>query len=131
MAKDLQGLSVSGSDASAAALDAAVHAYYAWKDDPIGTLSAATALDPSFTLGHSAVASLYLLNGVRGDNPLVVDEIAKAEAGIAGATRREHLHLLAAKAWARGAIIDATDHWEEILLDHPQDALALRFAHDT
>ncbi len=131
MAKDLQGLPISGSEASVAALDAAIHAYYAWKDDPIGTLSAATAVDPSFTLGHSAVASLYLLNGVRGDNPLVVNEIAKAEAVIGGATRREHLHLAAAKAWARGAIIDATNHWEEILLDHPQDALALRFAHDT
>lgn len=131
MAKDLQGLTVTGTAASVAALDTAVHAYYAWKDDPVGTLTAATAADPSFTLGHSAVASLYLLNGLRGDNPLVVDELTKAEAGLNGATRRERLHLEAAKAWARGGIIAATERWEEILLDHPQDALALRFAHDT
>lgn len=131
MAKDLQGLAVTGAAASVVALDTAIHAYYAWKDDPVGTLSAATAADPTFTLGHSAVATLYLLNGLRGDNPLVVDELAKAEAGIAGATRRERLHLNAAKDWARGGIIAATERWEEILLDHPQDTLALRFAQDT
>jgi tetratricopeptide (TPR) repeat protein len=131
MAHDLQGLTITGTAASASALDAAVTAYYAWKDDPIGTLSAATAADPSFALGHAATASLYLLNGFRGDNPAVVGELAKAEAAIAGATERERLHLAAANAWADGAIVAATETWERILVDHPRDALALRFAHDT
>ena len=131
MARDLQGLSITGSDASAAALDDAIHGYCAWRDDPIATLTAATVVDPGFPIGHSATATLYLLNGFRGDNPAVLSEIARAEAAIGGSTPREQMHLAASKAWAAGEIIRAAGIWEEILLDHPMDALALRFAHDT
>jgi len=128
---DLQGLVISGNAASAAALDQAIHEYYAWKGDPLGLLQQAAAQDADFTLGHSAAASLLLLNGVRGDAPAVTSALAAAEARIGGATRREHLHLEAARAWAAGQSIRGAEIWEQILLDHPTDALALRFAHDT
>lgn len=131
MAKDAQGHPVTGTAASIAALDRAIYDYYAWRGDPLGTLRVAAATDPAFTLGSSAVASLLLLGGVRGDALAVSEAIASAEARIGGGTRREHLHLEAAKAWARGEIIRGAAIWEEILLDHPTDALALRFAHDT
>ena len=131
MAKDQQGLVITGTAQSAAALDAAVSDYFAWKGDPVGILQSATAEDPGFALGHSAVASLFLLNGFRGDNPAVISALASAEAASLGATARERQHLAAAKAWADGAIIRATDIWESILLDHPNDELALRFAHDS
>ncbi|MGA2043510.1 MAG: tetratricopeptide repeat protein [Roseiarcus sp.] len=131
MARDQQGLDVSGAPASAEALDRAVTDYFAWKGDPIAILQEAVDADPAFTLGSSAIASLYLLNGFRGDNPAVTRALGAAEAGIAGASSRERRHLAAAKAWAAGAIIGATDIWEDILVDHPTDALALRFAHDS
>lgn len=131
MARDQQGLDVTGAPASVEALDRAVAEYYAWKGDPIATLQAAVDADPAFTLGASAIAALYALNGFRGDHPAVATALGAAEAAIAGASARERRHLAAAKAWAAGAIIGATDVWEDILLDHPTDALALRFAHDS
>jgi tetratricopeptide (TPR) repeat protein len=131
MAKDIQGLEITGAPASAAALDSAVADYYAWRGDPIATLQEAVDKDPAFNLGASAIASLFLLNGFRGDNPAVTKAIAAAEAALSDATSREKRHLAAAKAWAAGAIIGATDLWEDILVDHPTDALALRFAHDS
>ncbi|MGE3149104.1 MAG: tetratricopeptide repeat protein, partial [Pseudorhodoplanes sp.] len=86
--------------------------------------------DEQFSLGHSAIASLYLLNGFRGDNPAVTSALDKA-AAVKAVTAREKRHLEAARAWAEGGIVRATDIWEDILLDHPHDALALRFAHDS
>ncbi|HEV3045409.1 MAG TPA: tetratricopeptide repeat protein [Roseiarcus sp.] len=131
MAKDAQGLLLAGSPDSLAAFDQAVDDYYGWKGDPIGVLQGALDRDPAFNLGASAIASLYVLNGFRGDNPAVTTALAAAEASIGGATSREERHLEAAKAWAAGQIVRATDIWEDILVDHPVDALALRFAHDS
>jgi tetratricopeptide (TPR) repeat protein len=131
MPNDQQGLAITASPAAAAALDRAVTDYYAWKGDPVATLQDATRDDPGFSLGHSALASLFVLNGMRGDHPAVTGALAAAEAAIGGATSRERRHLAAARAWAAGEIVGATDIWEDILVDHPADALALRFAHDT
>lgn len=131
MAKDQQGLDVTGTSASASAVDRAIADYYAWKGDPVGVLQAAATEDQTFSLGHAATASLLLLGGFRGDHPAVVSALASAHATAEGATSREKRHLDAANAWANGAIIRATDIWEDILRDYPTDALALRFAHDT
>ena len=46
-------------------------------------------------------------------------------------TDREKHHARALQAWCEGDLDLATDEWEEILLDHPQDGLALRLAHFT
>lgn len=131
MAKDLQGLYVTGTAASAAALDVAISDYFAWKGDPVAALQGAAVLDPTFMLGHAASASLFLLSGFRGDNQAVVAALQAAKAAEHLATSREKRHLAAAQAWAKGEIIQATNIWEDILLDHPTDALALHFAHDT
>lgn len=131
MAKDQQGLSVSGSAASVAALDRAVADYYAWKGDPVAELQAAVDSDPGFALGPAAIASLYSLNGFRGGDPRITQALAQGDAAAPYASSREKRHLEAAKRWARGEIIGAANLWEDILLDHPTDALALRFAHDT
>ena len=131
MARDLQGLQITGTSQSASALDQAIADYYAWRGDPVGVLQAAAAEDTTFALAHAATASLYLLSGFRGDSPVVVSALDAGRAAARGTTSREIRHLAAAEAWAEGAIIRATDIWESILLDHPTDALALRFAHDT
>ena len=130
MAADAQGLPVTASNESAAALDCAISDYFGWKGDPVAGLQSAVDNDPGFGLGSSAIASLFLLGGFRGDHPCVTTALGAAERASAGATSREVLHLAAAKSLAAGAMSNAIHIWESILVDHPTDALALRFAHD-
>jgi len=130
MVTDAQGLQVTGAAESAVALDHAISDYFGWKGDPVGRLQDAVDEDPDFTLGSSAIASLFLLGGFRADHPRVATALAAAERAGAGATSRETRHLAAVKTLAAGGIAGAIDLWESILVDHPTDALALRFAHD-
>lgn len=44
---------------------------------------------------------------------------------------RENKHVEALTNWALGSLTKAVNIWEEILVDHPTDILALKFAHDT
>jgi hypothetical protein len=131
MAQDAQGVMVTGSTASVEALDRAVSDYYAWKGDPVSLLKNAAEADPAFSLGQSATASLLLLSGFTGDNTAVAEAISAAQQTVAGGTARERMHFYAARAMAAGELFNAAGIWEEILLEHPRDALALRFAHDT
>ena len=68
MATDAQGLRVTGSEKSAAALDHAISDYFGWKGDPVGRLQDAVDQDPDFNLGSSAIASLFLLGGFRAED---------------------------------------------------------------
>ncbi len=130
MARDQQGLTLAGSPGSAEAFDRAVADYYALTGDPVGILKQAVERDPAFALGGVAIATLYLIGGFRGDHPEVTNALGAAEAAIGGASSRERRHLAAAKAWAAGRTFEATLVLEDILVEHPTDALALRFAQD-
>ena len=130
MAKDQQGLALSGAPESAAAFDRAIADYYGLTGDPVGVLKSALARDPDFALGGVAIATRYMIGGFRGDHPEVVSALRAAEAAIGVATERERRHFAAAEAWARGETSHAILGWETILNDHPTDALALRLAQD-
>ena len=130
MATDAQGLWVTASHESAAGLDLAIADYFDWKGDPVARLQDAVDQDPDFGLGSSAIAALFLLGGFRGDHPRVTAALDAAEQAGAGASSRETRHLAAARTLAAGRIANAISVWENILVDHPTDALALRFAHD-
>ncbi len=130
MARDQQGLTLAGSPASAQAFDRAVADYYGLTGDPVGVLKQAVERDPAFALGGVAVAALFLIGGFRGDHAEVTRTLAAAQAAIGGASSRERRHLTAAQALAAGRTAEATLVWEDILVDHPTDALALRLAED-
>jgi tetratricopeptide (TPR) repeat protein len=130
MPRDAQGHEIAGAPASAAAYDAAVVDYYALGGDPVGKLKAAVAADPAFALGATAIAALYLAGGFRPDHALVKAPLKAARAAARRASARERLHLEALETWAEGRLRDATAVWEEILVEHPTDALALRLAQD-
>ncbi|MBV8473649.1 MAG: tetratricopeptide repeat protein [Hyphomicrobiales bacterium] len=130
MPKDQQGLALAGSAASAEAFDRALADYYALGGDPVGILKGALAADPAFALGGAAIAGLFMIGGFRGDHPEVARALAAGEAASGGASKREQLHLAAVKALAAGWSGRALRLWEEILVDHPTDALALRFSQD-
>ncbi len=130
MARDQQGLALAGEPQSAAAFDRAMADYYGLTGDPVGVLRSALARDPDFALGGVAIAALHMIGGFRGDHPHVTSALGAAETAIARASEREHIHLAAAKAWARGQYSQAIMRWEQILADHPTDALALRLVQD-
>jgi tetratricopeptide (TPR) repeat protein len=130
MAKDQQGLTLTGSPQSAEAYDRAVADYFGLTGDPVGVLKQALKNDPDFALGGVAIAGLFMIGGFRGDHPEVRAALASTEAATRGACSRERMHLAAVKAWSEGRSPDATLLWESILTDWPTDALALRFGQD-
>ena len=117
MASDAQGLQVTASDESVVALDRAISDCFGWKGDPVARLQDAVDQDPDFGLGGSAIASLFLLGGFRGDHSRVTTALAAAEE--ASATSREIRHLAAARMLTAGRIANAIDLWESIFVDHP------------
>jgi len=130
MPYDQQGLPLGGSPESAAAYDAALADYFGLTGDPVGKLRAALDRDPGFALGGVGIAGLYMIGGVTPDHPEIVRALGEARAAVGGASSRERKHLVAVEAWAKGKMRDAAAVWEDILIDHPADALALRFVHD-
>jgi len=130
MSKDAQGLDITGSPACAAAYDRAMADYWGLTGDPVGALRSAVQADPGFALGGVAIAALFLVGGFRGDHPDVVNALAFARKTIDGATPRERKHLAAVEAWAQGRSFEAAQRWEDILVEAPRDALALRLVQD-
>jgi len=130
MPHDQQGLPLVGAPESAAAYDAALADYFGLTGEPVGKLRAALDRDPGFALGGVGVAGLYMIGGVTPDHPEIVRALGEARTAMGGASSREQKHLLAVEAWAGGRMREAAAVWEDILIDHPTDALALRFVHD-
>jgi tetratricopeptide (TPR) repeat protein len=130
MPRDAQGHDVTGLPGSVECFDQATADYYALGGDPVGKLKAALARDPSFALGATAIAALFLVGGFRADHAEVKGALKAARAAAGRATPRERLHLEAVETWAEGRLRDAAAVYEEILVDFPTDALALRLAQD-
>lgn len=130
MPRDAQGHDVTGSPASVEALDRAIADYYALGGDPVGKLKAALAKDAGFALGATAIAALFMVGGFRSDHAEVRGALKAARLAARRATTRERLHLEAVETWAEGRLRDAAAVYEEILVDCPTDALALRLAQD-
>ena len=130
MARDQQGLTLAGSPGSAEAFDRAVADYYALSGDPVGGLKPALERDPGFRARR------------RRDRRAVSDRrLSRRSCRGQRRARRAPERAPAAPRRARGCIwrrwrpgpragFEATPVWEEILVDFPTDALALRFAQD-
>jgi tetratricopeptide (TPR) repeat protein len=120
-----------GQEASRAGLDQAAREYLGWYGDPLATLAASQGSDPDFILGGILTGVLRLLSGETGASAGVAGCLAAAKAREARLSPWERAHLAAFDAWSRDEIRPATAIWEQILIDHPGDVWALRFAHDT
>jgi tetratricopeptide (TPR) repeat protein len=116
---------------SRAALDQATREYLGWFGDPVATLTATVERDPDFALGHVFIGALRLLGGETGGSEGVQSALAAARRNHEKLGAWERAHVAALDAWARDEIRRGVAIWEEILIEHPRDAWALRFAHDT
>ncbi|KAJ8002903.1 hypothetical protein DPEC_G00163790 [Dallia pectoralis] len=120
--------------------DAILTQYVTWRNDETlggieGCISAVKSADPDFVMGHVISTGLELVgtgSSVRLNERLAsavkrTVELAQSQGDI---TPRERLHVRAMEHFSKGNIPQACDMWEEILVDHPTDLLALKLAHD-
>ncbi len=129
MNHDAAGLSISGSESAARALQAAQHSYLKYRSDLSARVGELIAADPDFGHAHTLKAML-MLTGFRASDgqaiQVALDEAARLDDK---ANPREHLHLLAARQWQAGDPLSATRTFDTILHEHPCDVLAFRLHH--
>ena len=127
-----QGLTYSTSVPEAAEqFDKVVTAYLGFDRDTGTELKSTFALDPDMPMALCAGGYFQKLFGCASMSAKAVESNAKLARRIEGAniTDRERLHAAALSAWCDGDLDTTVRRWEEILVDHPTDALALRLAH--
>ena len=129
--RDLRG-NPSGS-AVAAARDAAEQALWrmmSFYDLPLDDLDTAIAADPGWAMPHVMKAG-FLLSLTE---PLLLDDAAahlsqaRALAVAGTAAPRERAHLEAVQSLFEGRWHAACRIWDDLLVEHPRDALALQWA---
>lgn len=121
--------------------DAILTQYTTWRNDETlggieGCISALKSADPNFVMGHVISTGLELVGtgtSVRLNESLaaaVRGTVELAQAQAQDITPRERLHVRAMELFSKGSFPKACDVWDEILVEHPTDLLALKFAHD-
>jgi len=128
---DKRGLAVTAADdAAVAALDGLVDAFVGFRKDTADRLRAALKADPEAPLAQAASGYLFHMMALR---PLVERAAAASaratELAEAAGNPRERLHAAALAAWQAGDLKRAANHLEDILLEYPQDIMALKLAH--
>lgn len=114
-----------------AALDAAERALWrmmSFYDAPLADLDEAIAADPGWALPHVMKAG-FLLSLTEA--PLAAEaegHLEQARALLRHANLRERAHAQAVQLVLEGRWQGACRIWDEVLIDHPQDALALQWA---
>ncbi|MFO1218774.1 MAG: tetratricopeptide repeat protein [Burkholderiaceae bacterium] len=117
------------SPAAADAVETALWRMMAFYDTPFADLDRAVAADPGWSLPHTMRAG-FLLSLTE---PSLVGQARRhlehAEALDADAPPREALHLQATRCVLDGRWHEACALWDDWLLLHPRDALALQWCH--
>ncbi|KAI5623874.1 tetratricopeptide repeat protein 38 isoform X1, partial [Silurus asotus] len=135
-----EGLPLSTSSNEACKLyDAILTQYVKWRNEETlggieGCMAAVQAADPDFVMGHVISTGLQLVG--TGSSVLRDQMLSSAVrktvdlASCQELTAREKQHVKAIDLFSKGALGKACDVWEDILVEHPTDMLALKFSHD-
>jgi hypothetical protein len=130
MFQDKRGLpTTASSHAAVDAFDACVDAFLASGRDAGLLLKNIAAVDPDMVMGQCLRGYFLRLPAQAHLTAQSPEALAKAESLAAQATERERMHVRALAAWCAGDIRRTNRIWDEILLDHPHDILAMRLAH--
>lgn len=128
--RDQFGVMVTSGDAAAVRqLDVAVAKLMTFNNDPVAEVDQATAIDPGLVMGHLLKGLLCVLGMEKSLLPDAQAALAAGKAASGGASVRERKHLQALEAWIDGHLNDACATWEDILVEHPNDGLAMMAAH--
>lgn len=127
---DARGLECTAQDPrTVAAYDDALAAFFEFRLSTQDHLKAALAFDPDFIMGLCFRACLLMQFGSRHIYPKVDPVMERLKALAGHANPRERAHIAALGHWRNGQIGDACRIWESILVETPQDLLALRLHH--
>jgi tetratricopeptide (TPR) repeat protein len=118
-----------GDTAAVARYDAAIGKLLVLRNDPMAEVDAAVSIDPGLVMGHMLKGVLCVLGTDRSMLPHASAALAAAQRVASGSTQREQGHIAALAAWIDGRLFDACACWERVLVDHPNDALAMFAAH--
>ena len=130
MLQDIRGLEISAASAAAVeAYDHAIDGYLTYRADIPRRMEAIFAADPDMGMGHCLKGYFAMLSYKAAALPMAREASQTAWQQIATGNRREHLHAGALEAWVDGNPDRATQIWDQILRDWPQDILAFRLAH--
>ncbi len=131
---DPNGLVYTASTADSAARFADLtSAYMGFRPETGAILQSLEAADPDMPMATCAKGYFTKLFG----NQTTSAKAAEISAGLndrlpgLAANDREKAHAAALTSWCAGDLDRTTQIWEDILLDHPGDGLALRLAHFT
>ncbi len=134
MPKDCRGLEMTAaSPAAVEAYDRTVRAYLAFARDTGDRLKEVYKADADMPMAHCLKGYFFQLFSNPALHPKADQalEAARKAAAARGADARETMHIAALAAWRRGDLREATDIWEEILIEDPLDILALKLGHFT
>jgi hypothetical protein len=108
--------------------DQAVGQLSLYRTDPLASIDAALAADPSFVMGHCFKAGLLATTSEHGNEPGIAAELDAAERYIGVALDRERMHIAAARAWLCRDFAGAAKLYGDISAEYPRDLLALQIA---
>jgi len=133
MPRDQHGYeTTAASEAAVRHYDTMMLHYLGLRQDTGDRMKEVFAADPEMPMAHCARGYFMKLFCTPPLERKAAESLAKAKAlAEKGVTEREKRHIAALGAWCKGDIAGATAGWEEILLDHPRDVLAIRLAHFT
>jgi hypothetical protein len=127
---DPRGLRLgTGSLAAAGHADEALWQMMTFGDSPRLALQAAREADPSWILPLLLDSGFRLARHQPEDRAAARALLQAAEPLAAQATARERAHFEALRALEEGRLQAALRAWDDLLLEHPRDALALHWAH--
>ena len=120
----------SGSATARDAVETALWRMMSFYDVPLADLDAATAADEGWMLPHMMRAGFLFSLTEPGLLAEAGRHLDSARARLRpGTPERERQHLEALEWVREGRWTQAGRRWDQILLDHPRDALALQWAH--
>ncbi|HEX7116427.1 MAG TPA: tetratricopeptide repeat protein [Steroidobacter sp.] len=108
--------------------DCAVAELNVYRIDPLATIDAALAEDPSFVMAHCFKAGVLATTSERSE-PAMSAAIEAAERNAGTALERERMHIAAARAWMNGDFALSTKLYGDIVAEYPRDLFALQVAH--
>lgn len=107
--------------------------YMGFRPETGGILKDLNDQDPDMPMARCAKGYFAKLIGSSNHSARASSISADLDTHIAavGANDREKMHAGALAAWTSGDLEKTTRIWEDILLEHPHDGMALRLAHFT